>query len=637
MRKGILLGSSNPSTEDYLDQLEKEVEGIHKILSASGLESKIEIFEETRFKLSRLFGRFNSRYKGKVHLLHYCGHSDEEKIYLEKPGSGVHAMDINDFASFLKLQPDIEVVFLNSCSSYVLGEQLLKGSNIKAVIETTQPVEDKEAEAFAISIYTTLAKGKNLKQSFEEAYIMHKAEFSGEYTIQNKSRTIHWGEANGSHWQLSFKDGGDTWRLIPGTVKDRLDSLPEDTVKVLCLVSEKDEGYYDALKASFIDNDHVFIYHIREILSEVKGQENQISCLNAADAHCLMLGPSLLEFWKDHLDDDRFKLLADKPTALIACKGDTEQQINFLKKYDVFSEKKSIRAPHGFTLEEIAQIKGSNLDPIFNSYCHKDLENLLFTNEKDLAGLLINLNFNHQKKQYDKQFVHQKSVFLILLEGTSNCAQEVLIKALSRLPDTNLDLEELEVSHLSIGASFPNGILTKDSLFEEVKRTLLPPPYPADLEGLMESIRKRLDHEQVVFILNDIDLITFPQLPQLLHSFWKEMVGIADNWETPPPNRLFFFLLNKSADKDFPKGTFKQAAKDSYCHTFLLDRIACLEEYDFNQWHGNASSLIPPYSNFHTLPNQRKEILEKQHLSQVISEICRILKRPAISEKVLSI
>lgn len=636
-RKGVLLASANPSREHYLDQLEQEVEAIYNILSAPGLESKIAVFEETRMKLSRIFSRFNNRYAGKVHMVHYCGHSDEEKIFLEKPGTiATHAMDVGDFANFLKSQPDVEVVFLNSCSSYILGELLLKHSNIQAVIETTQQVTDIEAATFAISFYTLLANGKNLEQSFEVASIKHRADFEGEYEKVEVTRGIGFEKSDGSEWRLSFKEEGNKWRLFPATVMDRLNDLPEETVKVLCYLSEKEEAYYNALKASFSNEDIVFFYHFQEVLSEVKGKENQIACLEASDAHCLMLSPTLIEYWKEHAGEECFQSVTHKPTVLISCKGDTEQYASFLNRQGAFPAKKTIRAPVDFTLEEIAQLRGRNLERIFNQFCRKDLETLLFTNEKELAAHLINLNFNHQKEQYDVHFIHQKRVFLVLLEGTPYCAQEVLIKALSRLPDSYLDLEELDIAQLSLRACFPNGGVTTELLLEEVKRTLAPPPYPSNFEGLMEIIRQRLTYQDVVFILNDIDLTLYPKLPEILNATWKEISRIVDNWAHTPPKRLYFFILNKSEEMNFPKGTFIPPAENSPCHTLLLDRIECLGEHEFNKWHGNASNLIPQYSSFHSLRTRKGEILEKKYMSYIISEICRILKRPAVSEKVLS-
>ena len=208
----ILLVFANDKNQP-LDEIGKESQAIRKILrdhldthphfhiELLPYSSAEDLFDELR--------RFNHQ----TIILHFAGHTNSE---LWKLHQGV--VNANGMAEILNLQQSVHLLFLNGCSNQ---QQVAAFANagIPTVIATNEPINDQQAQVFAIEFYKKLSSGKALKTSLQTAFNWAKATASaiGEKRSNrslviedlDSSKEIEWSwglietQQNAAQWSLS--------------------------------------------------------------------------------------------------------------------------------------------------------------------------------------------------------------------------------------------------------------------------------------------------------------------------------------------------------------------------------------------------------------------------------------------------
>ena len=152
--------------EDPLGNLKEEERAIQLALQhfkkAGG---NIEII--TLSSVSELFDYFNL-YKGQIGLIHYGGHASGKGLQID--GTLANA---NGIANLMGTESNLQFVFLNGCATKD-QVKLLQENNVRTVIATAVPINDRKATNFAVRFYQNLAyfNGEN---TLEDAYLHAKA------------------------------------------------------------------------------------------------------------------------------------------------------------------------------------------------------------------------------------------------------------------------------------------------------------------------------------------------------------------------------------------------------------------------------------------------------------------------------
>ena len=165
----ILLAFANSyHNGEYLDFLVKELEGIQEIFeepSQTLFEAKV-IYNATIDKIVKEFRR--PAHHSRIVAFHYGGHAGSGEIMLETSEGLQHLAEAKALADYLALQKNLQLVFLNGCSTKGQVEGLLS-VGIPKVIATDRSIDDQMATKFAVSFYQSLAAGNLTNTAFKDA------------------------------------------------------------------------------------------------------------------------------------------------------------------------------------------------------------------------------------------------------------------------------------------------------------------------------------------------------------------------------------------------------------------------------------------------------------------------------------
>ncbi len=159
----ILLFFANDETA-YLRNLKEENTLVYNALAELDDSGTISVFREESATINEITSALGRRYnREKTVIFHYAGHAGNTMLKLEDQTG--HAEGL---ANLLGLLSNLQLVFLNGCSTKGQVEQLLK-ENIPAVIATSVAIDDQTATEFASDFYKSLAGGATIQASFEYA------------------------------------------------------------------------------------------------------------------------------------------------------------------------------------------------------------------------------------------------------------------------------------------------------------------------------------------------------------------------------------------------------------------------------------------------------------------------------------
>lgn len=641
-QKTILLASANVlNNQGYLRHLQEERRKILDVLHPSKIRQEIHIEREIEVSFGELFNQFNTPgyFQRPINLLHYSGHSTEEELILEDAVEGNKTISAQQLADFLKLQPRLEVVFLNSCCSASIGELLLK-SGIGAVIETTTAVGDVDAARFATWVYQGLHAGKSLEQSFNQAIILYEEEICHCFRIESTERGI-----SGFHldkdtekcaWKLVYHDKAfvETWYLV-----NRISSQgfynKEITTRILAIYENEngDGKYYEPIENLFLHRPDTFVYTLGDLMME----EERDKLLGETQCTILFISAGFPGFW------NRLGWLKPALQAMnlyfIGCDGDVEKAYSDIIQDLELNAELPAYPPLPLTLEKLSKIE--SLEVIVNKLVAK---NILAGISTDFAGSakvlreeLDNLNFSKQRRPFesdDKISFRFGKYNLVLVEGSPHCAQELLIKRLLLyVANTSID-KNIKRHIISIGKNVFNA-LTLEELNQQLVHTLLGIKINLGIEQLRETIAQKIDQEDLVIVMNDVFQENGDCLP-VFREFWNELVA-----RLPPVlnHRLFLFVIHKACKESKNHWHTEGFISDPpLFNVRLLDAIEPLTWTDLNAWRANTNKRFPEGHFFDPLiQEQAQQILQVPYMSKAIAKICALMKCPGVSSEVLKI
>ncbi len=179
--KTILFLASNPITDAQLRLAREVQDSIDAIKQAiDGDRFRIEIRLALRPKDLQ-----PTLLKVRPRIVHFCGHGEENGLFLENDAGEPHLVDKEALADLFRLFSDrIECVILNACSTKSQAEAVAK--HINYVIGMNQPILDRSAIAFSKGFYGALGAGESITQAYNLGCNRIRLEF-GEITSTRKA------------------------------------------------------------------------------------------------------------------------------------------------------------------------------------------------------------------------------------------------------------------------------------------------------------------------------------------------------------------------------------------------------------------------------------------------------------------
>ncbi len=152
------------TVDRYLPNLKKEEQGILELCTRLKHVSGVIDFEYRSQTTAKDFFNIISQTANKITILHYSGHAGSEMFDLDDEAYG-----IDQLCNLISGLPNLKLVFLNGCSTGEMVDLLLE-KGVKAVIATSENINDNKACHFSLRFYETLSiEGKSLRKAFSDA------------------------------------------------------------------------------------------------------------------------------------------------------------------------------------------------------------------------------------------------------------------------------------------------------------------------------------------------------------------------------------------------------------------------------------------------------------------------------------
>ncbi len=204
----IFLAFANDQ-DAHLALLDKERKAITDFLLPLANKNYFQFFSESSTTVKDLTSRL-AEFKDRVAIFHYGGHAGSTQIFLKGA-----AADARGVAQVLGLQKNLKLVVLNGCST-LDQVKLLFELGVPAIIATSVPIGDENAEKFAATLYQALATQHSIEEAFKLAsagYLMETGQAAG---INRGFDLSQKGDLASLPWGLFILPGKEdilTWKL----------------------------------------------------------------------------------------------------------------------------------------------------------------------------------------------------------------------------------------------------------------------------------------------------------------------------------------------------------------------------------------------------------------------------------------
>ena len=224
----LLAFANDQEGHRYLRDLPEELRQLQAIFEAARRKGLCELVVRPNATLHQVFEAF-TEYQDRVAIFHYGGHAGSDRLFLESPGTDGAVAHAEGLARFLGQRRNLELVFLNGCSTRAQAAGLLD-AGIGAVISTARAIEDKFAREFAASFYAEIAAGATLLAAYEAARGRVQAAHGSVPRAYSRTRDLAAPSASTGEAEADPTDErGFPWelRFAPGAELERRWSLPE--------------------------------------------------------------------------------------------------------------------------------------------------------------------------------------------------------------------------------------------------------------------------------------------------------------------------------------------------------------------------------------------------------------------------
>ena len=254
----ILLTFANPHQvpREYLPFLHRESARVYEALEKFALEDTCDVNRIPDATVEMIFNTIEKWQKRKdLILFHYGGHASGQELLLVTDGGASRAANAQGLAELLGSLPDLQLVFLNGCSTR--GQvRLLLEQGVKAVIATSEPVQDQMAVDFASRFYQNLAEGDTIGNSFQQARKFVRAKYNRGVLTPEESRSFllemfsREDDESELPWGIYHQPGGEEvleWRLPQNKLNRSAAEIEEETRRSNELLDQIRQGI-DALR-----------------------------------------------------------------------------------------------------------------------------------------------------------------------------------------------------------------------------------------------------------------------------------------------------------------------------------------------------------------------------------------------------
>ncbi len=625
----LILGIAN-TPAGHLDQLQAEVEGIRTALAKARLQGLCDPRELNQFTFEKLFQEFNDlNLSGRISMLHYSGHSLASGLLVREGGQD-KLLQADKLRLFLEKQQNLRFVFLNSCYSESIAEEL-SAAGVPVVIGTDSGIQDVAARKIAARFYEILGgSSKTIQQAFDLTQLYF------EEHLEEDDSPFRGIEIGGDYpWRLFYKEKtAPQWRLVPESIVDQLERA-EGMRKVLVARADSDlaEHFTEGLRTSFSGLPNLMVYDIWELAREGKA-ERKAGGVKKADVVVYLSTPGLEGALEGQLNW-ALPLLKEKSKHFILNgSGLLSGNMAYLQQKKLISGQVKVVAEF-FNLE--AYEKQIDLDTALRGVHGNELLQLFEVGGvKQLLCMAIErLNFDRQKQAFDFDDSARKANF-ILMEGTAECGHELLIRKILAFNGIKLG-GALKPVYFNIEKLMPQGVsevLLWMALNTEFAGTLSMAPDKAEV---CLAISQRLKQQDVVVILDKVKVQkeAVPALKQMVLGLWQALNQYLDAVDTG--NRLFMIFAHTGYDPG--QCTISQITLDAQnpvCRGLPMPAIEPLDAAVFNSWFIDEGERLPAESR-QRIQQHRDVILEKKYIRKVVKEVCELLNCEEVYDEVFQI
>lgn len=142
----IFLAFAN-SSANPLPNLAEEYHRLEAIGKQAARERHVGLVVAPYAKVNNILSTFqDQRYRGRIALFHYAGHADSYELLLQGVNGQPAVADAGGLAAFLGHQSDLQLVFLNGCSTQPQVQLLAAASRSSS--PPSQAIDDQVATDF---------------------------------------------------------------------------------------------------------------------------------------------------------------------------------------------------------------------------------------------------------------------------------------------------------------------------------------------------------------------------------------------------------------------------------------------------------------------------------------------------------
>ncbi|MEL6195083.1 MAG: CHAT domain-containing protein [Bacteroidota bacterium] len=230
-------GRDSGNENSFLEFVEKERTELEGMLRQADTQQRIKHVSSPATTIEDLLVHLKDQLQY-LTVFHYSGHANEDFLKLED-----QKLEQESIASLLGLAENLQLVFLNGCSSAGKVDFLLE-KGVKVVLGTQDPVEDELAGRFSANFYKHLLKSA----SIERAYQLAKAEVEVWHNKVGTMRELIYRREKGAFvWGLHYKDANKKslkWRIMPvkrklNPMQLLLDRMAEEKPEILTELKEE--------------------------------------------------------------------------------------------------------------------------------------------------------------------------------------------------------------------------------------------------------------------------------------------------------------------------------------------------------------------------------------------------------------
>lgn len=211
MSKRIFIGAAKDTIEgtEALRSLSAEITSI-KVALKSIYNAEVEVAENLDFgKIDFAFQTSGDSFE----VFHFAGHANSFGLLMQDSEGKPNQPNVTSLAQYLALFKNLQLVFLNACSTYKQAEELAK-MGIPYVIATSQEVYDTVAKEFAVKFYEHYLNWRKEPDGVERAFEAARSFIKNDKSANDPKRIFRsLGEENDT------PEIDDAWKILTGTPK----------------------------------------------------------------------------------------------------------------------------------------------------------------------------------------------------------------------------------------------------------------------------------------------------------------------------------------------------------------------------------------------------------------------------------